>query len=331
MNVLICTTFRFQWETAIETVMRMKEQTTHSEGPDSRLVVYIVSAVCASAHPSVLMTGSLFFSSSLSSALSVLKPLSWAPLNSGLNTSSSLRLTKQAVWYQRSIRPSWGFSGSTDFLETRIWSWEEVGWRRCEATQSDLKIFLDEKKNGCKPFLSSARSLYMCCGLIWRIPLQIHSVFFLLWRLPSRHSFLFRRNTHWGGERAGGSIYTFCEWNVGRLTSSSNWSTTFDGLLHLLLVVPAEVREAANVAGGLGCSSLPEAGEVVPVGDLAIKHGGLWERHNAVKKLPKNDPTRKHLKAKLPTLENPIWWLGRRTLKGNICPSILSFGAAQHC
>lgn len=59
---------------------------------------------------------------------------------------------------------------------------------------SDLKIFfIDEKKNGCKPFLSSARSLYTCCGLIWRIPLQIHSVIFLLWHLPSRHPFLFQR------------------------------------------------------------------------------------------------------------------------------------------
>lgn len=76
-----------------------------------------------SSHPSVLMTGSLFLSSSLSSARSVLKPFSWAALYSGLKTSSSLRLTKQAVWYQRSIRPSWGFSGSTDFLDTRIWSW----------------------------------------------------------------------------------------------------------------------------------------------------------------------------------------------------------------
>lgn len=77
----------------------------------------------SSCHPSVLTAGSLFLSSSLSSARSMLKPFSWAALYSGLNTSSSLRLTKHDVWYQRSIKPSWGFSGSTVFLDTRIWSW----------------------------------------------------------------------------------------------------------------------------------------------------------------------------------------------------------------
>ncbi|KAK0131313.1 Adenosine receptor A2a [Merluccius polli] len=64
--------------------------------------------------------GSLFFRSSLSSARSALKPLSWAPLYSHLKSRSSRRLTKHAVWYQRSMRPSWGFSGSTVFLDTRI-------------------------------------------------------------------------------------------------------------------------------------------------------------------------------------------------------------------
>ena len=86
----------------------------------------------SSSHPSVLTAGSLFLSSSLSSARSALKPFSWAALYSGLKTSSSLRLTKHAVWYQRSIRPSCGFSGSTVFLETRIWSWG----RRQRITES---------------------------------------------------------------------------------------------------------------------------------------------------------------------------------------------------
>lgn len=62
---------------------------------------------------------------------------------------------------------------------------------------SGLKnVIFNKTKNGCKPFLSSARSLYMYCGLIWRIPLQIRSAFFLLWRLPLRHPFLFRGSMH---------------------------------------------------------------------------------------------------------------------------------------
>lgn len=67
-------------------------------------LIYNILIFCS--HLSVLISGSLFLSSSLSSARSVLKPLSWEALYSGLKTSSSLRLTKHAVWYQRSIRPS---------------------------------------------------------------------------------------------------------------------------------------------------------------------------------------------------------------------------------
>lgn len=55
-------------------------------------------------------------------------------------------------------------------------------------------------------------------------------------------------------------------------------STTFYGLLHLLLVLPAEEREPTDVTGGLSCRPLPEAGEVVPVWDLPIKHGRLQDK-----------------------------------------------------
>lgn len=88
----------------------------------STLVTNVTNILLFCSHPSVLTSGSLFLSSSLSSARSVLKPFSWEALYSGLKTSSSLRLTKHAVWYQRSIRPSWGFSGSMVFFDTRIWS-----------------------------------------------------------------------------------------------------------------------------------------------------------------------------------------------------------------
>lgn len=50
-------------------------------------------------------------------------------------------------------------------------------------------------------------------------------------------------------------------------------STTFDGLFDLLLILPAKVGVPSDISSGLSCSSLPEAREVVPVGDLPIKHG----------------------------------------------------------
>lgn len=230
----------------------------------------------ASAHPSVLMTGSRFFSSSLSSARSVLKPLSWAPLNSGLNVSSSLRLTKQAVWYQRSIRPSWGFSGSTDFLETRIWSWGDGS----EAVRrlSDVKIFSMKRRRAtnlfylllaaftraavwfgvfhCKfiqrffSFGASFGAALSCSEEICIEPANVHVA------------------VHLNGKKKTGVL-------TSSSSSSSHCSATFNGLLHLLLVFPAEVREAADVGGGLSRCSLPEAWEVVPVWDLAVKHGRL--------------------------------------------------------
>ena len=57
-------------------------------------------------------------------------------------------------------------------------------------------------------------------------------------------------------------------------------STALDGLLHLLLVLPAEVGVAGDVGRGLSGRSLPEAGEVVPVGDLPVKHGGLKDKQH---------------------------------------------------
>ena len=59
---------------------------------------------------------------------------------------------------------------------------------------------------------------------------------------------------------------------------TSGHSSGLDGLFNFLLVLPAEIREAADVCGGLGCCPLPEAGEVVPVGDLPVKHGRLGTR-----------------------------------------------------
>lgn len=72
-------------------------------------------------YPSLLTPGSCFFRVSLSSAARRLKPLSWLALYSARKPSSSLFLTKQSGWYQRSIMPSWGFSGSSIFLDRRIW------------------------------------------------------------------------------------------------------------------------------------------------------------------------------------------------------------------
>ncbi len=102
------------------------------------------------AHPSFFTAGSLFFSSSLSSSRRAAKPLSWAALYSGLNNSSSRRLTKQPVWYQRSIRPSWGFSGSTVFFDTRMWSWTPAGKNR--LTSCSKSIISLTKGNGICTF-----------------------------------------------------------------------------------------------------------------------------------------------------------------------------------
>lgn len=60
-----------------------------------------------------------------------------------------------------------------------------------------------------------------------------------------------------------------CQWLTSRCTA------TFDGLLDLLLVLPAQARKPINVGSRLSCCSLPEAREVVPVWDFPIKHGGL--------------------------------------------------------
>lgn len=57
---------------------------------------------------------------------------------------------------------------------------------------------------------------------------------------------------------------------------TSYCSSTLNGLLYFLLVVPAQVRVARYISRGLSCSSQPEAREVVPVGHFPIKHGRLW-------------------------------------------------------
>lgn len=59
---------------------------------------------------------------------------------------------------------------------------------------------------------------------------------------------------------------------------TSNRSSSFNGLLDLFLVVPAEVRQPSNVVSWLSCCPLPEARKVVPMGDLPIKHGGLQDK-----------------------------------------------------
>lgn len=56
-------------------------------------------------------------------------------------------------------------------------------------------------------------------------------------------------------------------------------STAFNRLLDVFLVLPAKVRITSDVSSGLNCCSLPEAREVVPVGDLPIKHGRLQEKN----------------------------------------------------
>jgi hypothetical protein len=50
--------------------------------------------------------------------------------------------------------------------------------------------------------------------------------------------------------------------------------------LHLLLVIPPQLREAIHLNVRLpdGVTHLPEAGEVVPVWDLSIEHGRLESR-----------------------------------------------------
>lgn len=55
----------------------------------------------------------------------------------------------------------------------------------------------------------------------------------------------------------------------------SGHSTTFYGFFDSFLVRPAEIRKPADIGRGLHRGSLPEAGEVMPVRDLPVEHGGL--------------------------------------------------------
>lgn len=234
------------------------------------------------AHPSFFTAGSLFFSSSLSSSRRAAKPLSWVALYSGLNNSSSRRLTKQPVWYQRSIRPSWGFSGSTVFFDTRMWSWTPAGKNRLTYAN-----FLCSKSSIC---LTKGNTF----SIFWSHPLQVllldlaystaksFSDFSPLaapfcpplpvkqWGLRNHLKTLWLKPNCFEAHMAKSVLRS-----KGIFTSSS--TSALNGFLHFLLVIPAEVSKSRDVRGRLYRSTEPKAGKMVPVRHFAIKHGRLWK------------------------------------------------------
>ncbi len=68
-----------------------------------------------------------------------------------------------------------------------------------------------------------------------------------------------------------------------QLLTSSYCSATFNSLFDLLLILPAEIRIPCNIGSGLSWCSQPEAREVVPVGDLPIKHRWLSDKEQTEK------------------------------------------------
>lgn len=58
-------------------------------------------------------------------------------------------------------------------------------------------------------------------------------------------------------------------------TLTCNRTAAFDGLLHLLLVLPAQIAEARDVCGRLHGRAEPKAGEMMPVWNFTIEHGRL--------------------------------------------------------
>lgn len=72
-------------------------------------------------------------------------------------------------------------------------------------------------------------------------------------------------------------------------TPTSDGSSALHGLLHLFLIVPAQICEAGDVRRRLHGRTGPEAREVMPVRHFTVEHGRLWKREVNIKVVMMNN------------------------------------------